>query len=362
MQSRLTFGLAIATTALAAQWPREIELRGEPGCSSCRVTLGAPVTLQTAGDADVAYAPTSLARDRRGFIYLLHEGSEAGPLVFDSTGRYTRTLGRSGDGPGEYRYANVVIVDAHDSLHVIDTRARRHSVLAPAPSWSYVRGLPAAPHPRVALLTDGRLVSSGNGIGAGDQPLHWYGSDGIVKGSFGSEVPLLPTTPPALFERSLGSSRRGFWAADVLQYRVAYWQEPGSPRLVLRRVVDWFPARAGRQTATADQPPSPEITAVREDAEGLLWVLSIRAGRNWRASVGTPRAAGGRGWGKLDRIPQRLYETVIEVIDPARPALLAALTVEGYFPFFLDDRHIGGYATNEDQLPVVMVRAISLRR
>ena len=48
--------------------------------------------------------------------------------MFDSVGRYVRTIGRKGGGPGEFQGANGLAIDPAGQLWVIDPRARRYSV------------------------------------------------------------------------------------------------------------------------------------------------------------------------------------------------------------------------------------------
>lgn len=61
-------------------------------------------------------------------------------LVFDSTGKYLRALGRAGDGPGEFRYIGSVTALPGDSLATFDSRLRRLSLWHP--DRGFVRGIP----------------------------------------------------------------------------------------------------------------------------------------------------------------------------------------------------------------------------
>lgn len=70
---------------------------------------------------------------------LVAEGSDVTLRFFDSAGKPVRTVGRSGEGPGEYRSFGDIRL-AGDSLFVWDDRLRRLSVLAL--DGHYARGLP----------------------------------------------------------------------------------------------------------------------------------------------------------------------------------------------------------------------------
>jgi hypothetical protein len=67
------------------------------------------------------------------------------------------------------------------------------------------------------------------------------------------------------------------------------------------------------------------------------------------------------GWKLLDRLPQHLYETVVEVIDPSSGGLLASTTIPGFFPWLINGGRIGGYRTDADQVPVVATRTLRLQ-
>jgi hypothetical protein len=61
-------------------------------------------------------------------------------LVYDSTGRYLRALGRAGEGPGEFRYIGSLTALPGDSLATFDSRLRRLSLWHP--DRGFVRGIP----------------------------------------------------------------------------------------------------------------------------------------------------------------------------------------------------------------------------
>jgi hypothetical protein len=69
----------------------------------------------------------ALAVDESSRIYVLDRQAQD-IRVFDSTGRYVRTIGRKGGGPGEFQEANGLAVDPEGRLWVVDPRARRYSV------------------------------------------------------------------------------------------------------------------------------------------------------------------------------------------------------------------------------------------
>ncbi|GMV06839.1 MAG: hypothetical protein AMXMBFR53_31140 [Gemmatimonadota bacterium] len=81
----------------------------------------------------------SFAVDRRGWIWILD--SQAKELrVFDAEGEFVRTIGRSGQGPGEFEQPVRVDIGPDGNAWVMDPRNTRLSVFDSA--GRYVKGLP----------------------------------------------------------------------------------------------------------------------------------------------------------------------------------------------------------------------------
>jgi hypothetical protein len=79
--------------------------------------------------ADVFNSISGLVVDGDGRIYVLdRQASEL--RIFDATGAHVRTVGRSGEGPGEYSAANGLEWLAPDTLIVADARGNRYTVLS----------------------------------------------------------------------------------------------------------------------------------------------------------------------------------------------------------------------------------------
>ena len=103
-------------TLLPAQEPEQVS--GEVTCAECVITLDTLVTfggLDGPG-LDVISIYSSFAVDRRGRILV---SDEAKISVFDSTGRYLRTVGGRGEGPGEYEHISHISVGPR-YIHVFE--------------------------------------------------------------------------------------------------------------------------------------------------------------------------------------------------------------------------------------------------
>jgi len=85
---------------------------------------------RTEGDgADVFASISAIEVDPSGNIYVLDR--QANELrIFDASGRHVRSVGRSGEGPGEYSAANGLAWLADDTLVIVDQRGNRYSLLS----------------------------------------------------------------------------------------------------------------------------------------------------------------------------------------------------------------------------------------
>lgn len=84
------------------------------------------------------YRTWHLAVDRQGNIYVLDEGNNR-IQVFDKKGQYLRTIGRKGQGPGEFRSPqNVFVNDKNGEVYVPDFR----SIEVFTSNGSYLKSIP----------------------------------------------------------------------------------------------------------------------------------------------------------------------------------------------------------------------------
>jgi len=117
---------------------------------------------------------------------------------FDPTGTWLHTIGRSGEGPGEFRSLGWLALGPGDTLRTYDWNLRRLSVISPA--GKFVRSFDlASPGPRrgaipLAVLTGGTILAGStpfvtpgtpSGVTRDTAPLLVYGEAGTPVDSFG---------------------------------------------------------------------------------------------------------------------------------------------------------------------------------
>jgi len=113
---------------------------------------------ERAGDDNyMLYNARSVLAGPEGRIYVLDSGNSR-LQVFDAEGEYIATMGREGQGPGEFSGANAMVI-AGDRLLVKDFRNRRYSVWALDGEHIGEVSYPAGPSPlSLRGFTDGTMV------------------------------------------------------------------------------------------------------------------------------------------------------------------------------------------------------------
>jgi hypothetical protein len=101
------------------------ELRLPPGAK--RLFLVDELTIGRGEDKNCQFAELrSVQADSEGRIYAI-DGRECTVKVFDAEGRFLRTIGRKGQGPGEFSIPSRNIITPQDDLVVLDAGNRRLS-------------------------------------------------------------------------------------------------------------------------------------------------------------------------------------------------------------------------------------------
>jgi sugar lactone lactonase YvrE len=111
-----------------------------------------------AKDENVAFnLPSDVALDKNGNIYILDSGNHR-IQKFSPDGRFLATLGRKGQGPGEFVYPESIDIDESGSIYVSDPRNQRIQVLTPEGKESRTIKMIDEPPGIVRLAGSGRMV------------------------------------------------------------------------------------------------------------------------------------------------------------------------------------------------------------
>ncbi|PYP42404.1 MAG: hypothetical protein DMD43_02990 [Gemmatimonadetes bacterium] len=199
-----------------------------------------------------------VARQSDGSIAVADRGSQE-IRVFDSTGRWVRSLGRKGGGPGEFEALGQIFLLPGDSLAAYDFNHRRFSVFSPAGAVAREAALVAEgpiAYPQVtAVFPDGRLLVQGlrnfgpgavSGVVRDTAPLAIYSPQGHLVDSLGrfpGAEYLVQASSGGLTARALPFSRslRTALAGDRIflgitdRYQIGEYTAQGKLERLIRR-------------------------------------------------------------------------------------------------------------------------------
>ena len=303
-----------APTRLAAQ--ETVTVSGEVTCPDCVITLDTVATL-SGPDLQVSFAP-GVAMDRRGRFLLTTARPEI--LVFDSTGTFLRTVGRRGEGPGEYEMLIHIAVGAQ-YIHAFDAM-RGRTVLDH--DFQFVR---ADRFPANYLYA--HVIAQEDVVFAGDvltdasvgYALHIlelsgtltsFDGDGVWRGQSGKALNMVTGDSTSL------------WVVEPNPNRMTRWDLVPEPRkaVVYNRVVEEF----DRHGTDPQDFPGVDNAGARLNEDGL-WILWKTPDPNFTPTPGRQM---------VEEPPQKLRDTWLDLLDPETGHTLARLRSDGSAPDFVD--------------------------
>jgi hypothetical protein len=275
----------------------------------------------------MASLPTNVVRDSRGRFYATtpDQGGDL-PFVYDADGTFLQQLGRVGEGPGEYRAPQALLITGGDTLHIFDKRLARVVVLSP--SWEVVRTVNgvAAHYDVLPASNGGYVVNNGSPRG---YPLRRIDTEGQIVLSYGADEPEYRLADGSWRNwRHLATSQSsGVWAASrFFRYTAELWDTLGTRQRRIIREPEWFPPSDSLWNPTPDVRPMPRVTGLWEDGE-LLWVLGTAADPEWANALGEPTGIEGRLVYPIEDYAGA-YDGVIEVIDAEDGTLMASCRID----------------------------------
>ena len=317
----------------ADQGDNAILVPAVPRCPRCRIVLR-PITVLGERDTSMTEVPQSLDIDERGRYYAALPNKHELPLVYAANGKLLKRIGRQGDGPGEFRLPAHIFVDAHDTVFIADW-AGRLSVLTPdyrfARSFAFPTGTRA-----LIVLSNGRVLANASRpdretIGL---PFHLFDRTGVFLGAIGDRSrPFFSTSSYTIVHR-IAPTKTGFWSVPAFgNYLIEHWSQDGKRTMLLRRTPNWFvtlpQGLSGKNPFTTD-PPVSVVEGLWEDSKGLLWVM-IRTADPARHEVPAETVRTPEGNVSVPGEPDRVSDTIVEVIDPKAGILLVSQRFDQLF-------------------------------
>ena len=285
----------------------------EISCSECSIELRDIAVLGRFEDPTSPKSISEVARTPDGHFFVIPTYMPGVVAEYDGSGGFIRTLGRPGQGPGEFTtfFGPRIISGADGALHVFNQA--RHTRLDPAnPGNAQLHTLEIPPLAGAAILSGGRFIVS-RGLRnplLGSYPLHLFDANGDHIRSFGPDLgPEVTGYERLMIVGPAGEDR--VWASPVAEYKPVLYDTMGNTRTTLARDARWFtPWDDPRGENGIREPPRPQVHGLREDAAGLLWTIVRVSDENWK-----PFPSDGPIFiEELFKHPR--FDTLIEVMDP----------------------------------------------
>lgn len=333
--------------AVAAQY--QVEFSGEPQCQGCRIEIVERVDLGSPDDEVFgAEGLPRVAVDGRGRAYVISDlrPTASVPIYDVSSGALVGTIGREGQGPGEFGRvwriaageAEVYVQDVSGRLHVFDS------------GGSFQRQLNELPSPLHHLSMVGDTViltvgSAGGRAGGADRSVHAFHADaghllvglGPSMGSFGVE-------DPSAISRAAAGSGESVWLV-VSPDRIFEWSLHDEAVGVMSWDSDWLRHVSGRYEGMDAQRYVLHDVWLDDPAD-VLWILSV---------VDDP--AHGEGLDPAPGQPMDPDRYSPSAMNERKQSILTAIDLGG--PRVLTHREldVAGYGFTEDGRLVVMDEA-----
>lgn len=294
----------------------------EPGCETCRIVFEPAAVLGKGLNPGVIGTPDVFAAIAPDGSYVIGSPTEPVLHLFDAGGEHLRTIGRSGQGPGEFRMLLGAAFRPGGGLDVLDAAPRLagfDTALTPdlheTPDFR-----PAFDVMRIrgdSLLVSG-YSSRGDLIGLA---AHVFPANGSRARSFGEIEGSVQSQDPFRLARSIApSGDTAIWIAAKDRYHLELWSLEGHRLLTVTRDVPWFDPVP--QPADGPNPPRGALGSVVEDDEGRLWISFSIPREDWLKGAYRSESSP-RGWSVS---PGWRYRRIVEVVDPRRGIVLASHT------------------------------------
>jgi hypothetical protein len=353
---------AILPLLAGATISAQTRIQDEPSCARCTISMRRVAVWGTEDGPGALPGSSVIRQDGAGRFWIIHPPDL--PIVFDSTGKVVNTPFRKGQGPNEFAGPAIPIGLPGDSTLAIERSQGRATVLAPdLRAARVIRLSPQSINALVPLRWPDFVVINGAVPSRIErvEPLSMASFAGAAHRTiktFGRHPnEPLPTRDevPSYIVRGSGQ----FWVATARRYRLALWDTTGRIVRVLERRPSWF---AGPTTfGGPNQMPSPHISSLLMDEHGLLWVFISVAAPTWREAF--PKIPAGVTEIRADAVRHdKLYRTIIEVIDPRTSRVVARNSTNSYVTTSFPGRKAAIFYVDADGVPHYAIVTLSLER
>lgn len=343
---------SFGASAISAQSTPGRLVQDVVACARCELRRETRVVFTSSSiEGEITDLPFGVRVDPVGNLWVLAENTS--PRAYSPTGSFTRTFGRSGRGPGEFVAVEDMFWVPGDSLITVDGGNRRVTVFAP--DGRHVRDIrtPAQLAHAIVLRWPSEVLVSGHVPATSTVGLYLHfasftDADLTLTRSFGPDRGLLrPGYRGTNWHLTARGRDSSFVTAKPEQFRVYTWDRQGSLRATLIRNSTWFPDSGAGRIGTPDRPPTPAITAIDVDSDGLIWLFVRVAAPTWRRAWARVPPGAREAFRRQIDFPS-LYNTRVEVINPLSHRLLATTEIPGLAVSALGNGRVAVYGAGPD--------------
>lgn len=308
---------------------------------------------------EVGAPPVALLTSDRVFIVRLFASKEI--AVFDRSGRFLRTVGREGEGPGEFRAITSLVELPDGGIAAFDPLLSRLTYFTRELELRSVHRLPVrVSHAGAVRLPGGAWVLAGEMVerAAYGSPLVRVDSVGQLLTYYGrNETETEGGLRGVMVARQLAYHPRiGAVSMKRIHYSLELREDDGTLSEVFAPEVDWFawppPLEPGTNPHILGQPED-QIYGIQFDEAGRLWILAQDEGEDWESGIENGRVVDYDKW----------IDFRVEVLDlESRETLCATrITDKRFIGSFPGPRVIHSYSEDWLGRPTVTFWQLSLR-
>ncbi len=336
-------------------------------CPRCQIVRNVEARLHSAApEGEIDEMPLGVRRNARGETWVLSQAM--GPRIYDSRGGFSRAIGRTGRGPGEYSAVDDLVWLPGDSVLLVDGINRRATVLSPTGRVHRAIQMPSTFLNLLVLEWPSRVVGSAtmaspDARGRGLHIVDLSGSSARVVRTFAPTSESSQSSSwAATFHYVASTSSGELLSATPHSFAVYSWVLDGRLKSSLVRRGPSIPVNVPEQdVGTPRTPPSPAVTGLMVDTEGLIWSFLRVPATTWRqAWSALPPGASEASRRQIEW--SKLFNTRVEVMDPARAVLIARGDIPGLVISTLGSGRVAVYGTSPLGEPEVRIDQLRLQR
>ena len=287
--------------------------------------------------------------------------------VFSPDGRYLRSVGRPGQGPMEFAFAQPVQTDSAGNVHVFDPRLGRETIIGPDFNHRADRTIPVGFDGMASIPGEGHryvIAKWATHSGGRALPLHVV-SDSETERSFG----LRPGSNDIEVVRGLsgrvigvGPTRHVF-ASQIDSIEIEVWDLQGTrvAGFKLTGLNSEPPGKGGPWSA--DNPPRNSVIDIAALDSNHVWLLTRHRKPDW-LDFTIERSAPGLGTylEPKDGMMSLVFRSRLDLLDLNTSSVIASSWHDGLLLRFIEPRLLLELDYTDEGAPLVRVLEVDIQK